>query len=107
MTALEAIKSSVNYPLTDANAQTFLIGRGVDPSGEYSAEMAQSKDYRLAYADTLRFLVTMVNLSQGGSVTQAAADLYARTANAIYREYGEALVGADARPRVKNISKLF
>jgi hypothetical protein len=52
-----------------------------------------SKAYRLAYADTLRRVATMVNLSQGGSVTLPTPKEIVGTANAIYREYGEPLIG--------------
>lgn len=107
MTILESLKSSVNYPLTDSNALTFLIGRGIEGSGTFTKEVAQSKDYRLAYADTLRFVLTMVNLSQGGSVTQAAAAELRGTANAIYAEYGETLIGEKAKPKVTDISERF
>ena len=35
----------------------------------------------------------MVNLNQGGSVTMPSASTLTGTANAIYRKYGEALIG--------------
>jgi len=94
MTNLTALKNIVNYPLSDAQAGQKLIGRGVDAEGEYSEAVNGSRAFRLAYADTLRMLVTMVNLSQsGGSITaQNMADIR-NTANAIYREYGETLIG--------------
>ena len=79
----------------------FLIGRGLDPKDDFEKEVAESKEYRLAYADTLRYVVTMVNLSQGGSVTQAAVGEMRGTANAIYKQYGETLIGETADEKSK------
>ena len=55
--------------------------------------MADSKEFRLTYADTLRFVLTMVNLSQGGSITAQNPAGIRGTANAIYKQYGEPLIG--------------
>ncbi len=93
MTIISALKSSVNYPLGENNVEPLLITRGLDPQGEFTTEIGTSKEYRLAYADTLRYVVTMVNLSQGGSVTMPNASVLAGTANAIYKEFGEPLIG--------------
>lgn len=93
MTNLEAIKARVNYPLSNAQAEEKLIARGCAPAGEYGSEVAQSREFELAYADTLRLVVTMVNLSQGGSITAQATAEIRGTANAIYNKYGETLIG--------------
>lgn len=93
MTTLLALKNSVNYPLEDSHVEPLLIKRGVDASADFTTDVANSKEYELAYADVLRFVVTMVNLSQGGSVTQASVRSLAGTANAIYRKYGESVIG--------------
>jgi len=93
MTNLQALKARVNYPQSDAQAEVNLIARGVATDGEFSEDVAKSKGFRLAYADTLRFLVTMVNLSQGGSITAQSIPEIRATANAIYKEYGEPLIG--------------
>lgn len=93
MTNIEAIKARVNYPLTDSQAEEKLISRGVEPLEEYLADVAESKPFRLAYADTLRFILTMVNLSQGGSISAQNPAGIRGTANAIYRQYGEPLIG--------------
>ena len=93
MTILSALKASVNYPLSESNVEPLIITRGLNASDEFTQEIGKSKEYRLAYADTLRFVVTMVNLSQGGSVSQAAVNALAGTANAIYREFDEPLIG--------------
>ena len=96
MKIFNALKASVNYPLSDDNVNTCLIGRGLDPKDDFEPEVAMSKEYRLAYADLLRFLVTASNLSQGGSVTQGAVAEIRGTANSIYKEYGEKLIGETA-----------
>lgn len=93
MTTLEAIKARVNYPMTDAQAEEKLAGRGVDTYDEYDKDMAESKEFQLAYADCLRFILTMVNLSQGGSITAQNAAGIQGTANAIYKKYDEPLIG--------------
>lgn len=95
MKIIEALKSSVNYPLSDSNVEVNLTSRGIeDVNEDFTAAVAQSKSYRLAYADTLRYIVTMVNLSQsGGSISQASVAEIRGTANAIYKEFGEPLIG--------------
>lgn len=93
MTTLDAIKARVNYPLTTAQAEEKLISRGVGTGEAFTKDVAESKGFRLAYADTLRLVLTMVNLSQGGSVTAQNMAGIRGTANAIYKEYGEILIG--------------
>lgn len=93
MTILTALKNAVNYPLNDNNVNSILIGRGLDGTEDFETAVAQSQAYQLAYADVLRFVVAMVNLSQGGSVSQAAVAELRGTANAIYRKYKETLIG--------------
>lgn len=102
MTTLEALKKSVNYPLSDSNVIPIVIARGLTADADLTQEIATSTAYKLAYADCLRFVVTMVNLQQGGSVTQAAVKALEGTANAIYKANGEPLIGevADAQPTV-------
>lgn len=103
MTTAEALKYSVNYPLSDSNVLPILTKRNLVADEEFTTEIANSKEYELSYADVLRFVVTMVNLSQGGSVTQASVASLAGTANAIYRKYGESEIGevASSKPIVE------
>lgn len=102
MTTKDALIKSVNYPLTELNVIPLMVARGLDENETLTQEIANSKEYRLAYADILRFVVTMVNLQQGGSVTQAAVNALTGTANSIYKSYGEPLIGeiADKEPTV-------
>ena len=96
MNALQAIKSRVNYPLSDSQAEEKLLARGVDTAADYTTELANSRQFLLAYADTLRFVFTMVNLSQGGSITAQNMAGIRGTANAIYKRFGEELIGETA-----------
>lgn len=109
MNILTALKNSVNYPLSDNNVTSVLIGRGLDGTDDFGMEIAQSRAYRLAYADVLRFVVTMVNLSQGGSVSQAAVAELRGTANSIYRQYDEPVIGetADSISTLTDVSNLW
>lgn len=106
MTILEALKARVNYPLTDLQAMEKLIGRDLDPAAGFDASVASGQPFELAYADTLRFVITMVNLSQGGSITAQNMAGIRGTANAIYKKYGEPLIGetGDAQPTVYILS---
>ena len=102
MTILEAIKARVNYPMTENQALEKITARGLDATEEYDSEVASSQAFQLAYADTLRFVITMVNLSQGGSITAQNMAGIRGTANAIYKKYGEPLIGelGDSEPTV-------
>ena len=106
MTLLEALKSRVNYPMTDMQVMEKLEGRALVPTSEYNAEVAAGQAFQLAYADTLRFIITMVNLSQGGSITAQNMAGIRGTANAIYKKYGEPLIGekGDGEPAVYILS---
>ena len=109
MNILTALKNSVNYPLSDNNVTSVLIGRGLDGNDEFETEVAQGMAYRLAYADILRFVVTMVNLSQGGSVSQAAVAELRGTANSIYKQYNEPIIGetADTRSTLTDATNMW
>lgn len=96
MTTKEALIKSVNYPLTESNVIPLMVARGLDQAAELTMQIAKSDAYKLAYADILRFVVTMVNLQQGGSVSQAAVKALSGTANAIYKAFGEPLIGEEA-----------
>lgn len=100
MTILEAIKARVNYPMTDVQAMEKIVGRGLNPADAFDASVASEQAFHLAYADTLRFVITMVNLSQGGSITAQNMAGIRETANAIYKKYGETLIGDTANPTV-------
>ncbi len=101
MNILDALISSVNYPLGSNNVLPICIKRNLNPDTELSGEIANSKEYELAYADCLSFVATMVNLSQGGgSVTQTSTQQIVKIANNIYEKYGESSISNDGSPRV-------
>lgn len=104
MTVLQALKARVNYPMTDMQAMEKLIGRALEPAAEFDSATASGQAFELAYADTLRFVITMVNLSQGGSITAQNMAGIRETANAIYKKYGETLIGDTANPTVTIMS---
>lgn len=105
MTIIEALRKSVsNYPLESANIEPICIKRGLDGDNELTTDVANSKGYELATADIYKFLIMSVNLSQSGaSVTKSDVEHWVGSANAIYRKYGEPIIGstADERPSVK------
>lgn len=105
MTIIEALRKSVsNYPLEDANVEPICIKRGLNIDDELTADIANSKNYDLAMADIYKFLIMSVNLSQGGaSVTKSGVEHWVGSANAIYRKYGEPIIGntADEKPSVQ------
>lgn len=105
MTIIEALRKSVsNYPLESANIEPICIKRGLDVDDELTTDVANSKGYELATADIYKFLIMSVNLSQSGaSVTKSDVEHWVGSANAIYRKYGEPIIGstADERPSVK------
>lgn len=104
MTIIEALRNSVsNYPLNDANVEPLCIKRGLKGDEELTTEIVNSKAYELATADVYKFLIMSVNLSQSGaSVTKSGVEHWVGTANAIYRKYGEPIIGntADEKPSV-------
>ena len=101
MKIIDALISSVNYPLGSNNVLPICIKRNLDPDTELSGEIANSKEYQLAYADCLSFVATMVNLSQGGgSVTQTNTQQIVVIANNIYKKYGESTIGNEGSPKV-------
>ncbi len=105
MTIIEALRKSVsNYPLEDANVEPICIKRGLNIDDELTTDIANSKNYELATADIYKFLIMSVNLSQSGaSVTKSDVQHWVGSANAIYRRYGEPIIGstADEKPSVK------
>lgn len=105
MIIIEALRKSVsNYPLEDANVEPICIKRGLNIDDELTPDVANSKGYELATADIYKFLIMSVNLSQSGaSVTKSDVQHWVGSANAIYRRYGEPIIGgtADEKPSVK------
>ena len=64
MTNLEALKNSINYPLSDSHLEKILIDRSLDKNGTY--ELGVKSQMELATADAIKLLVTSPNVSEGG-----------------------------------------
>ena len=92
MNVLNFLKSRVNYPLTDEHVQAICTKRGLNPEEEVDQFLAISPMLQLAYADTLVFVATMTNLSQGGSVSANNSASLLAIANKIYIRNGEETV---------------
>jgi len=90
MTILEALKSKVSYPLSDSFFQSVLIERGLSTEGDFTQEVAQSKEFKLCYADALIRMISGVNATEGDySVSLSDRDNLLKIANTIYSKYGE------------------
>lgn len=87
MTNLQAIRSSVNFPLDDLSFEKVLLDRGFDPSGNYTP----SKQFKLAVADAIVVVVTSPNISEGGySISQNDRESLIKLANSYFEIGGEA-----------------
>lgn len=105
MTILEALKSKVSYPLPDSFFQSVLIERGLSGGGEFTQEVAKSKEFELAKADLWIALVTASQVQEGNySISLTDKSSMIKLANTIYRKYGEPEYGEseDAKPTVTN-----
>lgn len=90
MTVLEALKGEITYPIPVAFFESTLIKRGLKGNAEFTAELANSKAYRLCYADCLKRHLLAISVSEGGlNVNIADKELLLNVANGVYREYGE------------------
>ena len=90
VTVLEALKAEISYPVPMSFFKATLIKRGVDGDAEFTAELANSRAYRLCYADCVKRHLLAISVSEGSlSVSIADKELLLNVANGIYREYGE------------------
>ena len=72
-TIAQALKDEIDYPINDGKIENKLMRRGLDGSGEISAEILDSPEFNGAVADCLYSLVEAPNFSE--------SDIYIR----IYR----------------------
>lgn len=85
MTNLEAIKGKLNYPLSDNSFILALNDRGLVETATYSNCQA----FELAYADSIKTLITAPNISEGGySISLSDKAALIKLANGIYAKYG-------------------
>ena len=94
MTILEALRSGVsNYPFDDLSIEAIAVERGLSIGEEFTTAVATMRPYQLAKADCIRYVLSMVNLQQGGAaVSQTDIRTKIALANAIYRRYHEPLI---------------
>lgn len=97
MTNLEAIKASVNYPISDDQADLALTDREVTSGGTY-AGITQA--FELAKADILVLLCSSANVQEGGySISMTDKSNMLSIARGIYERYG---VEHNLSPKVRD-----
>ena len=103
MTTLEALKSSIGYPIQDDNAvKLILIKRGIDASDEVTTELANAKEFELAKADLYYWLSTAANIQEGDySISITDKSNFLKLASNIYIRYGEE-VAEDSKPTIED-----
>ena len=87
MTNLEALRSMVQYPVSENLLVKALLDRELDKDSDYSRENKKLVD--LTYADVLSALVSSPNISEGGyqlSISDKSA--ITKVASGIYDQYG-------------------
>jgi len=90
MTILEALKATVSYPVNDNQANLILIKRGLTGTATIDQTVAVSKDFELAQADLLVFLISAINVSESGySISLSEKVLIQKHASVIYSKHGE------------------
>jgi hypothetical protein len=103
-TIREALIDEIVYPLPEGKIDNKIIARGLNGSLEYSKEVAESDNYRGAYADCLVALLQSVSFSESdksvSSLTDEDKKRLLSIANSIYKALGEEEVVAEPEPRV-------
>lgn len=89
-TIAQALKDEIDYPINDGKIENKLMRRGLDGSGEISAEILDSPEFNGAVADCLYSLVETPNFSESDiSISLQDRDLILKKANHIYTSIGE------------------
>ena len=89
-TIAQALKDEIDYPINDGKIENKLMRRGLDGSGEISAEILDSPEFNGAVADCLYSLVVAPNFSESDiSISLQDRDLILKKANHIYVSIGE------------------
>jgi hypothetical protein len=98
MTNNAALQSTTSYPIGADAIERLLVDRGLEPADVYAGK---SQAFDLAKADLYKELVAGANITEGGySVSLTEKAQLKDLANAIYDQYGEALI---AQPTVKGV----
>lgn len=90
MTILEAIKEAIGYPISTNRASMTLIKRGLTGTDEATQTVLNSKEFDLATADLMFWMLTAPNVSEGGyslSITDKSS--LKSIASGIYSKWGE------------------
>ena len=89
MTLLEAIKESIGYPISEKRAEMTLIKRGLTKTEEATETVLNSKNFELATADLMFWMLTAANVSEGGfSISISDKATLKELASGIYSKYG-------------------
>ena len=89
-TIAQALKDEIYYPVNAGKIENVLLRRGLDGSGEISADVLNSPEFNGAIADCLYSLVEAPNLSESDiSISLQDRKLILKKANAIYTSIGE------------------
>ncbi|MDD4820352.1 MAG: hypothetical protein PHD21_05925 [Flavobacteriales bacterium] len=100
MTVLQALKTSVGYPLDMVYLERILLDRNISAEDEYNGI---SSGFMLAKADVYMMLSTTPNVTMDGfSITVADRDMLCGMAENIYRRYGN---GSENITSAKNTVK--
>lgn len=90
MTVLEAIKEAIGYPISDNRAKMTLIKRGLTGTDEVSRAILNGKPFELATADLIFWLITAVDISEGGvSISLSDKKSLKEFASGLYSKWGE------------------
>lgn len=97
-TILQALKDELLYPVSEGFLMNKLIKRGLGGDDLFTAEIAQSKEFRGCVADCLIRIITAPNITEGGmSISNSDKDAMLKIANTIYGDIGESEY-TDSRP---------
>lgn len=89
-TIAQALKDEIYYPVNAGKIENTLLRRGLDGSGEISAEVLNSPEFNGAVADCLYSLIEAPNFSESDiSISLHDRKLILKKANLIYASIGE------------------
>ena len=89
-TIAQALIDEIDYPINDGKIENKLMRRGLDGSGEITAEILDSPEFNGAVADCLYGLIEAPNFSESDiSISLQDRDLIIKKVNAIYASIGE------------------
>lgn len=89
-TIAQALKDEIYYPVNSGKIANILLRRGLDGSGEITAEALNSDEFNGAVADCLYSLIEAPNLSESDiSISLQDRKLILKKANLIYASIGE------------------